>query len=97
MRELPDLAAILASGRRVYEVPFSLRTMSAEGPCILRGTIDCLVRREDGSVVVVEFKTGRPRPEHQRQIGIYVDAARALFPAASVEGKLVYWEQGPDV
>jgi ATP-dependent helicase/nuclease subunit A len=97
MRELPDLAAILASGRRVYEVPFSLRTMRAEGPCILRGTIDCLVRREDGTVVVVEFKTGRPRPEHQRQIDIYVDAARALFPAAPVEGKLVYWEQGPDV
>ena len=57
---------------------------------VLRGTIDCLVVGDDGAVVVVEFKTGVPRPSHQRQLDIYVEAARALFPGVPVTGKLIY-------
>ena len=57
---------------------------------ILRGTIDCLIRRENGSVVVVEFKSGVPRAFHQSQLDLYVEAARRLFPAALVEGRLLY-------
>ena len=57
---------------------------------MLRGTIDCLVRADDGSVTVVEFKTGRPRASHQSQLDIYVEAVRALVPDASVTGRLVY-------
>ena len=60
------------------------------GRTVLRGRIDLLVVRDDGSVVVVEFKTGRRRPEHERQLEIYVGAARALFPGRAVEGCLVY-------
>jgi RecB family exonuclease len=60
------------------------------GTVLLRGTIDCVVVAPDGSVVVVEFKTGIPRPSHQAQLDLYVDAARALFPGARVEGKLIY-------
>jgi hypothetical protein len=41
-------------------------------------------------VSVVEFKTGRRRPEHQAQLDVYVDAARELFPGVSVSGVLVY-------
>ena len=86
-----DVRALLASGDRLHEVPFSL---SREGQ-ILRGTIDCLVvRAPDGgdraAVTVVEFKTGRKRAEHQQQLDVYIEAARALFPAASVDGVLVY-------
>jgi hypothetical protein len=41
--------------------------------------------------VVVEFKTGRPRPIHQRQLDLYVDAARRLHPGApAVLGTLLY-------
>ena len=34
-----------------------------------------------------EFKTGRPHPEHEQQLAIYVEAARALFPGARVAGR----------
>jgi ATP-dependent helicase/nuclease subunit A len=86
-----DVRALLASGERLHEVPFSFRR---EGT-LLRGTIDCLVMRaESGAapqqVSVVEFKTGRRRPGHQAQLDVYVDAARELFPGAEVSGVLVY-------
>ena len=103
MRLSEDVALLLASGQRLYEVPFSMRLAprgagSGEREAgsrereavVLRGTMDCLVVRPDGSVVVVEFKTGRARPSHQRQLDIYLDAARALFPGAPVSGQLIY-------
>jgi ATP-dependent helicase/nuclease subunit A len=91
MRVRGDVAAVLSAGRRSYEVPFSLRAIGPDGPCILRGTIDCLVHRDDGSTVVIEFKTGRRREQHQRQLDVYVEAARALFGGV-VEGMLIYPE-----
>ena len=48
------------------------------------------VRRRDGGVTILELKTGKPLPEHQEQLDIYLTAARALFPGAAVEGKLIY-------
>jgi len=39
---------------------------------------------------VLEFKTGRPHPEHQAQAEVYRAAAEALFPAVRVESRLVY-------
>jgi RecB family endonuclease NucS len=41
-------------------------------------------------VIVVEIKTGRAWPEHQAQLAVYVEAARALFPGSEVEGRLIY-------
>jgi hypothetical protein len=38
----------------------------------------------------LDFKTGAPRESDQRQLEIYVAAARALFPGSSVTGQLVY-------
>jgi ATP-dependent exoDNAse (exonuclease V) beta subunit len=69
MRTRPDVSKLLASGQRLHEVPFSL--LRATGPAgdrsiVLRGTIDCLIRRPDGSIVVVEIKTGKPRGWHRR-------------------------------
>ena len=57
---------------------------------VLRGTIDCLVRRPDGSIVVIEFKTGAPSPAHAGQLDLYVAAARAIFPGVPVQRKVVY-------
>ena len=59
-------------------------------PVILRGTIDCIVQKDDGSFVIVEFKTGHPYPSHQRQLGLYVEAATLLFPGARITGRLIY-------
>jgi ATP-dependent exoDNAse (exonuclease V) beta subunit len=56
------------SGRPLYEVPFSLRV---DPTTIVRGSIDCLIRLDDGRVVVVELKTGAERPEHEAQLAIY--------------------------
>jgi ATP-dependent helicase/nuclease subunit A len=83
-----DIQEIYLSGRAHHEVPF---TMQADGR-IVRGTIDCLVTSAD-RVTVLEFKTGRPRHEHQAQIEVYRAAARALFPDMPVESRLVYMSE----
>ena len=82
------VARALESGDALFEVPFSVRVGSSQ--MILRGTFDCLIRRRDAGILVLELKTGRPAPEHERQLDIYVTAAKAMFPGTPVEGKLVY-------
>jgi ATP-dependent helicase/nuclease subunit A len=84
----PALVNVLTSGDPTFEVPFSVRAAGSQ--TILRGTFDCVVRRSDGGVTVVEIKTGKPLPEHAQQLEIYLTAARALFPGTPVEGTLVY-------
>jgi len=88
MRTRGDVIELLGGGEVRYEVPFSF--MEPGSARLLRGTIDCLVRRPDGRVTIVEFKTGRPRPVHERQLNIYLEAARRLFPHASIDGRLIY-------
>ena len=83
-----DVRALLEGGTAVYEVPFSFRDPATS--TIVRGTIDCLVRRADGRAVVVELKSGVRQVEHAQQLAMYVTAARALFPDSQVDGVLVY-------
>jgi ATP-dependent helicase/nuclease subunit A len=78
----------LESGEALFEVPFSVRAASSQ--LILRGTFDCLIQRRDGGMTIVELKTGKPAPEHDQQLEVYLTAARAMFPGTAVEGKLVY-------
>lgn len=85
----PDVRRWLAEGRAYYEVPFSYAPADAQG-VIVRGSIDCLVVHEDGSLRVLEFKTGSPRPEHAGQLETYLDAVRQSFAGANVTGELVY-------
>jgi ATP-dependent helicase/nuclease subunit A len=85
IREHPQVTPLLATGRWLHEVPFSLRRDGA----ILRGVVDSIVEHDAG-VTVVEFKTGRARPEHERQLDIYRDAAARLFPGRAIEAVLVY-------
>ena len=85
-----DVASLLSAGRVMHEVPFSMMTRRNDQAVILRGTIDCIVQQDDGSFVIVEFKTGRPHPSHQRQLELYVDAATMLYPGAPISGRLVY-------
>jgi ATP-dependent helicase/nuclease subunit A len=82
----PDVQALFAGGTAVFEVPVSL----VQDGRVLRGTIDCLIRRPDGALVVVEVKTGPPRPEHQRQLAAYLGAIQALGPAIRATGCLVH-------
>ena len=92
IRQHPEIADVFGEGATVmwrrHEVPFSWRRPGAD--VIVRGTIDCLVQRTTGAIQVLEFKTGCALPEHQQQLDIYVEAARALFPDTVVEGRLIY-------
>jgi RecB family exonuclease len=87
----PELAALLTRGTSHFEVPFSWFDAAGPGTC-LRGAVDCLVRLPEGEVVVLEFKTGRPRPEHQQQLDLYVRAMTAVFAGAAVRGRVCYPE-----
>ncbi len=84
-----DVAALL-EGDCLFEVPFTLRRAGGAGPVFVRGAIDCLRRWPDGRITVVELKTGAARPEHERQLALYVEAASALFPERPVDGRLLY-------
>ena len=72
--------------RSFHEVPFSLQ----DGATTVRGTIDCLVLGADRRVTVLEFKTGRPRPEHEAQIALYCLATSRMFPDCTVDSRLIY-------
>jgi ATP-dependent helicase/nuclease subunit A len=85
-----DVARALESGERFYEVPFSYLVPGSEPPEILRGAIDCLIRRNDGSALIVELKTGRRHASHQRQLDHYVRAVEASQPGVRVERMLIY-------
>jgi hypothetical protein len=47
-----------------------------------------------GPIVVLEFKTGRPQPEHAAQVGIYQRALAAAWPGRRVETRLLYFQAG---
>jgi ATP-dependent helicase/nuclease subunit A len=92
LRARPEITELFARGSaavawRRHEVPFSLRRSPG---VILRGSIDCVIGHHSGVIEVLEFKTGRPSPDHAQQLAIYVEAACALFPSACVKGRLIY-------
>jgi ATP-dependent helicase/nuclease subunit A len=88
---MPQVRAAYEMGQPLHEVPFTL----AQDGRIIRGTIDCLVVGE-AAATVLEFKTGRPRPEHQRQLALYETAVRAIYPSIRVEARLIYLEAAID-
>jgi ATP-dependent helicase/nuclease subunit A len=83
-----ELTAALASGTAELETPFSM--VDRERGLVVRGVIDCLVTRPDGAIVVIEVKTGRPRPADRAQLDAYVRFARTLRPGVDATGLLVY-------
>ena len=80
-----DVGRIYRSGRPYHEVPF---TTTIDGRSV-RGVIDCVIL--DGSrATILEFKTGRPRPEHHAQVEVYRQAVRSALPVSEVEVMVVY-------
>ena len=88
----PDVRSLYSAADILHEVPFVIR-LDGLGTSV-RGTIDCLVHAGPGDVTVLEFKTGRPRPEHTGQVALYASVASQLFPGARVTPKLIYTELG---
>ena len=87
-----DIRDLYTRGRMFHEVPF---TMVLDGR-VTRGTVDCLVEIAPNRLTVLEIKTGRPRAEHQQQLGLYLQAMKAAFPAAVVDALLVYAKKKDD-
>ena len=81
-----DVRVLYQMGRALHEVPF---TMKIDGR-IVRGTIDCVVETAPGAFTVLEFKTGRERPEDSQQVQLYLQALRQVFPGAPVNARVVY-------
>jgi hypothetical protein len=100
LRRRTDVALLLDGAVCEYELPFSLRLAatgeggSAGPPVVVRGSIDCLARRGDGTITVLELKTGRRHGWHLRQLDLYVRAVRCLFPELTIRGWLVYLDEG---
>jgi RecB family exonuclease len=86
LRNRPDVRAVLESGRAFYELPFTV----VQGGTTLRGRIDCVVRGSDGSLTILEFKTGRPDEVHERQLELYIRAVQSMCPGVQVRGRVVY-------
>jgi ATP-dependent helicase/nuclease subunit A len=84
----PDVRSLYSAAHILHEVPFVVR-LDGQGTSV-RGTIDCLVHAGPSDVTVLEFKTGRPRPEHAGQVELYASVASQLFPGARVTPKLIY-------
>jgi ATP-dependent exoDNAse (exonuclease V) beta subunit len=96
LRERPEVA-VLTSGsgsagggtQVLYEVPFSFAGSNDEG-VTLRGVVDCLVVPAEGPPVILEFKTGQPRPEHRLQVERYAEAIGRILAVNHVETKILY-------
>jgi ATP-dependent helicase/nuclease subunit A len=89
LRDRDDLRTALAAGEVHFEVPFSHAHEERPGETV-RGVIDCLIVPADGPPIVLEFKTGRPAPEHDAQVALYRDAARRLLGVSHVETRILY-------
>jgi len=89
LRRQPELQELLSSGVAMYELPFSLHQPGPPAHTI-RGRIDCVIQRPDGSVVVVEVKTGQRRAEHLIQLDVYRQAVGKAMPECVVDARLVY-------
>jgi len=90
-RGRPGIAALF-DGDCLFEIPFSMHRDDvdpAEDGVIVRGVVDCLRTWPDGRLTVIVLKTGGVQPCHEREVALCVDAVRALFPEAAVDGRLV--------
>jgi ATP-dependent helicase/nuclease subunit A len=85
LTQQPETAALVGSGEAAFDVPFSIPQPG--GARILRGTIDVLIRRPDGSIEVIVLRHG-PGAAPDEALARSVEAARRMFPGAIVNGRM---------
>jgi hypothetical protein len=83
-----ETAALPGSGETLVDVPFSLADRTARR--VIRGTIDVLIRRADGSIEVIALASGTPSLRHEQRLALCVEAAQRMFPGAAVNGRTQY-------
>jgi ATP-dependent helicase/nuclease subunit A len=84
-----NVRAVIDGGICHYEVPFSYQP-PGRSDVLVRGAVDCLVERPDGRLVVLEFKTGRPRAAHEAQAALYVAALQRALGTKAISAQIVY-------
>ena len=89
LRERADVVEVLVSGTCRYEVPITYAPPDEAGG-LVRAVVDCIVFAPDGSATVLEFKTGRPRPEHDAQAELYRRAVAAALENTRVKVRIIY-------
>lgn len=99
--QLRPVAAELAFGMRGGSPPVEVR-LSDGRSLFLRGSIDRVDRAADGSLAVVDYKTGRPDPRRigpadpdragtLLQLFVYAQAARAALGPPDAQVRSTYW------
>jgi ATP-dependent helicase/nuclease subunit A len=84
-----EVIRLFGAGECHYEVPFFYDPADRPGERV-RGLVDCLVIEPGGTATVVEFKTGRPRPEHYAQAAWYARAVGAALGIGPVQALILY-------
>ncbi|MBT4005851.1 MAG: double-strand break repair helicase AddA [Rhodospirillales bacterium] len=92
----PAFGLIFAPGS-LAEVPVAGTVTGAGGDVVISGQIDRLVVLDD-AVLIVDYKTGRPIPDHPdkvapaylRQMALYRAALTQIFPSHTIRCALVY-------
>ncbi len=87
--EREDVVRLFQAGECHYEVPFFYDPPERPGERV-RGVVDCLVIEPGGGVTIVEFKTGRQRPEHEVQAAWYARAVGAALGIGPVQARILY-------
>ena len=82
----PDVQVLFSAPGVQHEVALS---WPAPDGATSRAVVDAVVRRADGSVTLVEFKTGAPRDADERQLQAYVEGVRRLLPETPVDGRII--------
>ncbi len=101
--DAPAFAPLFAPGS-LAEVPIAARLArdpAAGPPLDISGQIDRLAILDD-AVLIVDYKTNRPPPEHEadvapayvRQLAAYRAAIREIFPDKTI-GTALLWTDGP--
>jgi hypothetical protein len=84
--QLKDLD--IESSHHEVEVAGTLRDEKGEDIPVI-GRMDLLARMKDGSFLIVDYKTGKPREEHDKQLGIYRDLLKVSF-GGEIETLVIY-------
>jgi RecB family exonuclease len=93
-----ELGRLAAGGEAWHEVPFALLREGAT----LRGQIDLILRRPDGALILVDYKTSRATPAEVRekaldfelQLRLYALAMRDLFGRLPARAALFFLDPG---
>lgn len=56
-----------------------------------RGKVDCTYRTKEGVQIVIDYKTGKVRPEHESQLSFYALLSFLVFPEVNEVGTMLWY------